>query len=443
MPMTFSSADTSTSSGKYDYLVRPDGMMHRSLFTDPRIFEEEMVKIFGGSWVFLLHEAEIANAYDFKTTTVGRRPVIVTRSADGRIHALLNRCTHRGSLVCVADRGNAKRFQCPYHSWTYGPDGALLAVPLPGGYGPAFDKTAHNLGRLPRIESYRGFVFGSLNPDVEPLEDWLGAARPVIDWCVQRDEIGPHGIRVARGTDYKVRANWKHQNDNNCDAYHAPFLHLSTAKMNEQRYGAGKGLDHVRGDYGPMFIQYLGNGHKLIDQRPAITSTWERARPIPGRESHEATVLTKLGQDEASKYLELVGRSGINLVIYPNLFILGHGAFAVYEPVSIDLTNVRYYTALLNDAPEEINALRVRFAEDFNNLGAPDDIEAMERAQQGLSLIPEMEWIDLSRGLGTARETVGPDGTVTGNIMDDTGVRGAYAWWLTLMNRDVRLKVVS
>src|SRR5690242_15818504 len=91
----------------YDALVRPDGMVHRALFTDPAIFEQEMVKIFGGTWVFLLHETEIPHADDFKCVNIGRRPVIVTRTARGEIRALMNRCTHRGTMLCVEEQGNA------------------------------------------------------------------------------------------------------------------------------------------------------------------------------------------------------------------------------------------------------------------------------------------------------------------------------------------------
>jgi hypothetical protein len=67
------------SPGKYDHLVRPDGLVHRSIYTDPEIFKEEMTKVFGGIWVFLCHEAELPKPYDFKLITVGRRPTIVTR----------------------------------------------------------------------------------------------------------------------------------------------------------------------------------------------------------------------------------------------------------------------------------------------------------------------------------------------------------------------------
>jgi phenylpropionate dioxygenase-like ring-hydroxylating dioxygenase large terminal subunit len=423
-------------------LVRSDGQVHRTLFTDPAIFEDEMIKIFGGSWVFLLHEAEIPAPFDFKTTTVGRRPVIVSRAADGAIHAILNRCTHRGSLVCVENQGNSRRFQCPYHSWTFGIDGELQSVTFPDGHGPSFDKAAHNLKKLPRVESYRGYVFGSLNPDVEPLIEWIGAARQVFDWCIDREQIGPAGLKVVKGTSYTLRANWKLQNDNNNDAYHAPFLHFSTAKMNQQRYGAGKGLDHLSSDQSPMFVEYLGNGHKLLDQRPAIASTWERTRPIPGKEFYADSLRERVGEKSAPDILELVGRTGINLILYPNLFVMGHGTFAVYEPVTVNKTNVRYYSALANDAPEELNILRIRFAEDFNNLGVRDDNEGMERVQEALEKIPEVEWLDYSRGLGTNRESKQPNGAIRGNVMDETGQRGSYEQWRTLMNRSVRLTVV-
>src|SRR5688572_592908 len=149
--------------GKYDALVRPDGTVHRTVYVDPGIFDEEMTRIFARSWVFLLHDAEIPQVNDFKQITIGRRATIVTRAEDGTIHALLNRCTHRGSAVCTLDRGNAPRFQCPYHGWTFSNTGKLVTVPFRGDYGPAFDQAARNLGVFARVENYRGFVFGSLN----------------------------------------------------------------------------------------------------------------------------------------------------------------------------------------------------------------------------------------------------------------------------------------
>jgi len=427
-------------SGKYDRLVLPNGLVHRSLYTDPQIFEEEMVKIFGGSWVFLLHEGEIPKPNDFKQVTVGRRPTIVARTESGEVVAMLNRCSHRGSPVVTAPCGNARSFVCPYHGWTYANNGELASVTFPAGYGPDFDKKAHNLGRLPRVESYRGYVFGSLNPDVEPLLEWLGNARQHLDWSIDRDQAGPGGVRVVEAIRMTYKGNWKHQNDNNTDGYHTPFLHKATNLMNRQRHGAGKWLSHVN-DQTEMVCQYLGHGHKLGDHRPELKSAWQQSRPVPGRETFSEALIAGVGEAQAREQLELVGRAGINLVIYPNLFIMGNGTFAVFEPVAVDLTNIRYHATLINDAPDEINQLRLRFEEDFHSLGSRDDSEIQELVQHTLTVIPEMEWLDISRG--TCRQSVDEKtGVITSNKTDDTAIRGGYDWWRTLMNRDVRTTVV-
>ncbi len=427
--------------GRFDHLVRPDGMVHRTVFTDPAIFEREMTQVFGGTWVFLLHASEIPNTNDFKCITVGRRPVIVTRGADGDIRALMNRCTHRGTTVCLQAQGNATRFQCAYHGWSFSNTGELLTVTFAEGYGPGFDKAAHNLGRFPRIETHGGYVFGSLNPDVEPLLEWLGPARAMMDWSLTA--FTTPGARVVRSSSMVFNANWKLQNDNNGDMYHVPFTHRSIAQMTAERHGAGKALDHFRGDKTPMVVQYVGHGHKLIDQRPAIPSPWERARPVPGREAYSQALHEGFGPEQAQDYLNMTGRAGINLILYPNMIISGAGSFNVYEPVAVDKTIVHSYSVVLDDAPMAVNALKSRFLEDFAGFGYRDDNEIFERIQHSLSTIPEMEWVDFSKGLGTDRESVGADGTITGAVSDETGIRGAYQYWVELMERDVHPCVLT
>ena len=114
------------------HLVEPH-RVHRRIYVDPEIFEAEMDKIFGGTWVFLAHESQIAEPNDFITTRLGRRPLILTRDGDGELHALLNRCAHRASTVCQDECGNTRNFQCSYHGWTYSNRGDLVNVPFPRG----------------------------------------------------------------------------------------------------------------------------------------------------------------------------------------------------------------------------------------------------------------------------------------------------------------------
>jgi hypothetical protein len=190
-------------------------------------------------------------------------------------------------------------------------------------------------------------------------------------------------------------------------------------------------------------VQYCGHGHKLIDQRPSIPSPWERARPVPGREHYSQALLAEFGPDLAQEYLNMTGRAGINLILYPNMIISGAGSFNVYEPVAVDKTIVHSYSAVLDDAPMAVNALKSRFLEDFAGFGYRDDNEIFERIQHSLSTIPEMEWVDFSKGLGTDRESVGSDGVVTGAVSDETGIRGAYRYWVELMERDVHPCVLT
>jgi phenylpropionate dioxygenase-like ring-hydroxylating dioxygenase large terminal subunit len=413
----------------YADLVTGDYRVHRSAYADPAVFEAEMIRIFGGTWVFLLHDSEIPDPGSFRTLRIGQRPVIVTRSDDGSVQALLNRCTHRGTVLCTLPTGNARRFQCAYHGWTFANDGRLTAITYPNGYRDDFERDAYALERFARVESYRGFVFGSLRADVDSVTDWLGAARPVLDWAI--DSLPP--ARMLRAATFEYRGNWKLQNDNNGDMYHTPFTHRSTLTMTRERHGGGKLLDHFTGEQTAMTVRDLGHGHKLIDQRPAIPSSWARTRPLPGSENQSAQLESRLGETVARSFLDYVGQSGINLVIYPNLHVRGNGSLYVYEPMGVDRTRVHTYVALLRDGPPEVNTLRMRFAEDFVNLGNRDDAEVFERIQDGLTHGYESEWVDVSRGWRTTRELVEADGSVTGNVSDETGIRAAYDEWLRLM----------
>ena len=102
----------------YAELVRDD-RVHTSLYRDPAIFEAEIDRIFERTWVWVAHASELPGKNSFKSTFVGRQPVIVTRDGTGAVHVLLNRCRHRAASVCEAKRGKTSVFVCPYHGWSY------------------------------------------------------------------------------------------------------------------------------------------------------------------------------------------------------------------------------------------------------------------------------------------------------------------------------------
>src|SRR5512134_647788 len=291
-----------------DELVQED-RVHRLLYTDPAIFADEMTRVFGGTWVYLAHESQIPRNDDFVTVRLGLRPLIVTRDGRGTIHALYNRCTHRGTTLCRQDRGSAKAFQCPYHGWTYLNTGKLSGVPWPEGYACDFKDAKFNLAQVPRVESYRGFIFGTLNLDAPSLSDYLGFIKKPIDEWVDRHPGGKVEVREANRL--KFRGNWKLAYDNAADGYHVVFSHRSLLEMeNRMQRDPTKGMSFYMGkpDEAPMYVQVFPNGHHFKDKRPNIEkrpgALWEKEAPHPGMAHFEKRIRDRLGA-EAAKALDL------------------------------------------------------------------------------------------------------------------------------------------
>lgn len=219
------------------------------VFTDPRIFDSEQERVFRGPhWNFVALEAEIPEPTDFKATFVGDTPVVVTRDRDGALRAWVNRCAHRGALVCRDRRGKAEGgFTCVYHQWAYNADGSLLGVPFrrgvagQGGMPASFDMKQHRLPPL-RVAIYRGLIFVSFaaENEVEPLETYLGA-----DVCKMLDRIFGRPIELLGDERQVMHGNWKLYSENTRDAYHGSLLHLFHATFGLYRatQKGGCGMD--------------------------------------------------------------------------------------------------------------------------------------------------------------------------------------------------------
>jgi phenylpropionate dioxygenase-like ring-hydroxylating dioxygenase large terminal subunit len=121
---------------------------------------------------------------DYFPTYMGRQPIFIARNRDGELNAFVNACSHRGAMLCRFKRGSRVIFTCPFPGWTFTNSGKLLKVKNPegAGYPECFNKDgSHDLTKIARFESYRGFLFGSLNPDVVPLVEHLDEAAKMID----------------------------------------------------------------------------------------------------------------------------------------------------------------------------------------------------------------------------------------------------------------------
>ena len=258
------------------------------VFADPEIYCAELDRLFRGpTWQYLALAAELPNPGDYRTTFLGETPVIVTRGEDGEVHAMVNRCAHRGNLVCLRERGHTEDgLTCVYHAWRYDLAGNLTSVAFrrgvggKGGMPASFRPEEHGLRKL-RTDQFAGLVFGTLSPEAPPLAEYLG------------NLIGSHIGRVMRGTpkvlgttSQILHNNWKLYVENVKDTYHASLLHTffttfrlsrlttkggvaiadSGAHHFSYTYGAERG-DDAQSDQAYGAIHSLHQGYRLQDPR--------------------------------------------------------------------------------------------------------------------------------------------------------------------------------
>jgi phenylpropionate dioxygenase-like ring-hydroxylating dioxygenase large terminal subunit len=436
-------------------LVQP-GKVHRSLYTDPAIFALEMERIFGRTWLYVGHESQVSSPGDFIATRLGPKPVVMSRHTDGRIYVIANQCAHRGAQVVAAESGNCREFRCCYHGWSYHTDGRLKQVPLIHGYPKSFDPRNADAAmmQVPRLASYRGFVFASLAADGPSLEDFLGPITKSFDDLVDRAPDGE--IEVAGGSFKHVyRGNWKLYLDNLLDVAHPLFVHHSSteaAKAQDDSVASdGTGEIAVRqmrqngASYG-FFESQVGiwacrNGHGFMgdyhDDAKLVASMND-----PVFRDYRAMLEGRKGASEAKRILA-VRRWNTN--IYPNVsFMSQFQQFRVVHPLAVDRTVVYTYQFRLKGAPEQMFRNAVAFANVVNGTGSlvlTDDLETYDRI--GLGLASEgSEWVDLSRGLDS--DVAEPDGSLRGkNSTSEVCLRNMYAAWLGYMAETPRLAAAA
>ena len=163
----------------FDALVEPD-RVHKRVYTDQEIFDQEMEKIFERIWVYCGHLSQVPEAGDYWAVQIGRQPMIMVRQPDASVQVLYTRCPHRGVQIIGNQKGNTgSAFVCSYHAWSFHLDGSVRAIPLAKGYEGtrlSRDNPDCQMKRAARVDSYRGFVFASLVPDGPSLMEFLGDA---------------------------------------------------------------------------------------------------------------------------------------------------------------------------------------------------------------------------------------------------------------------------
>jgi len=238
------------------------------VYSDRALYDEEQERIFrGNTWTFLCMEAELPKPNSFRASNLGDMPVVVTRDADGVIHAFENRCAHRGSLLCLKARGEAREIVCVYHNWTYDLTGKLTGVAFRRGIAgkggmPSDCKPEEHAPRQLRIALFAGLVFGTLGRNTPQLEQYLGA-----DHVARIRRVMRAPTRTIGGYSQIIPSNWKLYVENVKDSYHASLLHMFFTTFRLNRLSQKGGL--VVSERGGNHISYSatqGAGDREYEQ---------------------------------------------------------------------------------------------------------------------------------------------------------------------------------
>ena len=276
-------------------------------YTDHEVFREEMERFFFGMWVCAGRTEQMERPGDYFLAEVAGESVIVTRDSEGRERAFYNVCRHRGTQICEEGVGKFPgRIQCPYHAWTYGLDGRLLAAPhMEQAEFRKEDYPLHHVG----AEVWDGHIFLNLGKDVRPLAEQLA------DLPEKFAAWGMEELRVYKRERYEVKANWKLIVLNYNECLHCPVLHPTLNRV----------TDYLSGENDEPQPTYIGGTMEFKGAAETMSADGVRRRDfLPG--------LSEAQRKRVMYY-----------AIYPNLFLSLHPDYVVVHrlwPKSVVRTDV-------------------------------------------------------------------------------------------------------
>ncbi|WP_291014974.1 aromatic ring-hydroxylating dioxygenase subunit alpha [Hydrogenophaga sp.] len=401
-----------------------------AVYTDAQRHQRELERFFyRGHWCYAGLEAEIPNPGDFKRTVVGERSVIMTRATDGAIHVVENVCAHRGMRFCRKRNGNQSEFVCPYHQWSYAPNGDLQGVPfrrgvrqgrqVNGGMPADFDPKHHALTKL-KVASRGGVVFASFDHGVESLEDFMG---PTILTYFDRLFNGRE-LTILGYNRQRIPGNWKLMQENIKDPYHPGLLHTwfvtfglwradNQSELRMDRHHRHAAMISTRGSMGEasgsaaQVTQVSSFKDKMQLEDPRFLDIvpeawWQMGEKVP------TAVMTTL-------FPSVILQQQVNSVSTRHIQPDGHGAFDF----------VWTHFGFADDTPE-MTERRLRQSNLFGPAGfvSADDGEVIEFSQQAFESKPQHR---------TLAELGGREVGDTDHMVTETLIRGMYRYWREVM----------
>jgi glycine betaine catabolism A len=282
-------------------------MLPAAAFVDPGVFEWELERIFG-EWICVGHVSQVSEPGSYVMREIGPDSVVVMGGADGRPHAFLNVCRHRGArLLSDAEGKVGRRVVCPYHAWSYGLDGELMGTRHMDGI-ENFDTACWGLIPV-RVATIGGLVLVDLSGEASDADGHVGDLRAHLD------RYRVDGLRRVRRNAYDVAANWKAIAENYSECLHCPGVHPELNALSD--YRSGEVMDGAGA--------WCGGSMTLRDGAATMgRSGGAERRPIEGLAEADL-------------------RSVLYFVLFPNAFVSLHPDYVMLHtlwPRTVDRTEV-------------------------------------------------------------------------------------------------------
>ena len=311
-------------------------------YTSQDVFEAEMRDVFSSSWVLVAELDEVANPGTFVTTMVGQEPVLIVRDNAGSLNAFANVCPHRGTIIAEGMGSCGVGFECPYHGWTFSPDGTLVSIPNRKGFNNQVREDQLSLRSL-RLEIWERFIFVNIDESAPALTSYLEAVP---------DLLAQHAISELSSTvhiDDIVDVNWKLLVDNALDDYHLPIVHADSLQPTLE---------------GMKLREYIGKRYASILCMPLNESGLLQYPPRAA-----------LGEEQAG--------SAYAIDVFPNLTIIAmpDGGISTlrFDPISVSQTAVQFRSYAHNPSDLALDD-DTRFASQVLN----EDYNILYRVQRGI-----------------------------------------------------------
>jgi phenylpropionate dioxygenase-like ring-hydroxylating dioxygenase large terminal subunit len=368
------------------------GTVDRRIFTDKEIYELELEQIFARCWNFMCHDSQIPNPGDFFMTFIGEDRVICVRDNDGNAQVLVNSCRHRGNAVCRAEEGHSSSFMCTYHGWTYDLKGNLVGVPgFKEVYHEELDRENWGLIKAGKVESYKGFIFATMDPEAAPLHDFLGdVGRLSVDLLAER---GSEMVVLPGVQKYTIPCNWKLAVDNVWDWYHPGLSHASafmSGFTGQRRANPGAAATPTptpapAARSNPMTAQFQRK-HVVILGEYGHAISGPMLSPEQPDPNNDDSWRERPEAQAALGPVGMIARGHPH--IFPNLwFATGPGQLSLRLPKGPYSTEVWWFTVLVKaDENPNLNDQRLRAMRVFGPAGMleQDDGENWEQSTRGL-----------------------------------------------------------